>query len=139
MTCSVLGLQKWFLCFHQLTRLMIRWLAGESVAFHQLTGCKFVRCAGESSALAQNELSPPKMWFYQTHCVSTLSPCIFTTTWASTCRSGCDFCFCFNFLIFLLKNFAKHHRLYNLCRFWQWKPTTISGIISLPYNFLSTS
>jgi hypothetical protein len=40
---------------------MIRWLAGESVAFHQLTGCKIVLCADESSALVQNELSPPKL------------------------------------------------------------------------------
>ena len=43
---------------------MIHWLAGESVAFHQLTGCKF----------AQNELSPPKLWFYQKLSVSLLYP-----------------------------------------------------------------
>jgi hypothetical protein len=53
---------------------MIRWLAGESVAFHQLTGCKFALCAGESSALAQNELSPPKLLFYQKLNVSPLYP-----------------------------------------------------------------
>jgi hypothetical protein len=51
---------------------MIRWLAGESSAFHQLTGCKFSLCAGESSALAQNELSPPKLLFYQKLSVSLL-------------------------------------------------------------------
>jgi len=43
---------------------MIRWLAGERPSFHQLTGGKFSLCAGESSALAQNELSPPKLLFY---------------------------------------------------------------------------
>jgi hypothetical protein len=48
---------------------MIRWLAGESAAFHQLTGCKIALCTGESSALAQNELSPPKLWFYQENSV----------------------------------------------------------------------
>jgi hypothetical protein len=53
---------------------MIRWLAGESTAFHQLTGCKIALCAGESSALAQNELSPPKLWFYQKLSVSLLYP-----------------------------------------------------------------
>jgi hypothetical protein len=53
---------------------MIRWLAGESAAFHQLTGCKFSLCAGEISALAQNELSPPKLWFYQKLNMSLLYP-----------------------------------------------------------------
>ena len=53
---------------------MIRWLAGESAAFHQLTSCKFSLCAGESSALAQNELSPPKLWFYQKLSVPLLYP-----------------------------------------------------------------
>ena len=70
MTCSILSFQKFFLFFHQLTRLMIRWLAGESIAFQQLTGCKIALCTGESSALAQNELSPPKLWFYQKLSVS---------------------------------------------------------------------
>jgi hypothetical protein len=51
---------------------MIHWLAGESAAFHQLTGCKFSLRAGESSALAQNELSPPKLWFYQKLSMSLL-------------------------------------------------------------------
>ena len=53
---------------------MIRWLAGESIAFHQLTGCKFSLCACESSALTQNELSPPKLWSYQKLNVSLLYP-----------------------------------------------------------------
>jgi hypothetical protein len=51
---------------------MIRWLAGESSAFHQLTSCKFTLCTGESSALAQKELSPPKLLFYQKISVSLL-------------------------------------------------------------------
>jgi hypothetical protein len=51
---------------------MIRWLAGESSAFYQLIGCKFSLCAGENSALAQNELSRPKLLFYQKLSVSLL-------------------------------------------------------------------
>jgi hypothetical protein len=74
MTCSILSFQKCFFFFHQLTRLMIRWLAGESAAFHQLTGCKIALCAGESSALAQNEILPPKLWFHQKLNVSLLYP-----------------------------------------------------------------
>ena len=62
------------LYFHQLTRLVICWLVGESAAFHQLTGCKIALCASESSASAQNELSPPKLWFYQKLSVSLLYP-----------------------------------------------------------------
>jgi hypothetical protein len=53
---------------------MIRWLTGESVAFHHLTGCKIMLCTGESSALAQNELSPPKLRFQQKLNVSLLYP-----------------------------------------------------------------
>jgi hypothetical protein len=60
MTCSVLGFKKCFSSFQQLTRLIFRWLAGESAAFHQLTGHKISLCAGESPDCAQNEFSPSK-------------------------------------------------------------------------------
>jgi hypothetical protein len=81
MPCSILSIQKCFLCFHQLTRYMIRWLAGESAAFHQLTGCKFSLCAGESSALATRAL----IWILYS------SYSLFIALRSST-NEGCIFC-----------------------------------------------
>jgi hypothetical protein len=60
MTCSVLGFKKCFSSFQQLTRLIFRWLAGESAAFHQLTSHKISLCAGEIPDCAQNKFSPSK-------------------------------------------------------------------------------
>ena len=113
MTCSVLGFKKYFSSFQQLTRLIFRWLAVESRHFQQLTGHKISLCTGESPDYAKNEFSLQNFDSIKTQCVSDFSPCILTATWASTFRSGWDFClcFCFNLLIFLLRRLASHHRL----------------------------
>ena len=92
-------------------------LAVESYRFQQLTGSEKVawRCwksryAQKRAFCLQNFISD---WNQLT---SDLSPCMLTTTWARTCRSGWDFCFsfCFNPLIRLLRCRASNFSLLQL-------------------------